>query len=96
MESYSAREASDIIFDIRDAEVLRKSSLLAKVKHELTFARVPVARVDLEPFKGHSYPDLLISILIKMLSAFKEWLEVYGATKATKHSVWTRMFSPPA
>ncbi len=31
--------------------------------------------VDLEPFKGHSYPDLLLSVLIATFRSFKEWLE---------------------
>jgi hypothetical protein len=34
-----------------------KSSLLAKVTEDLTVNRTPTAYVDLEQFKGHSYPD---------------------------------------
>jgi hypothetical protein len=36
-----------------------KSSLLRKAAADLTVARSPIAWVDLEPFKGHSYPDLV-------------------------------------
>jgi ABC-type lipoprotein export system ATPase subunit len=42
-----------------------KSSLLAKVTADLTVNRSPIAYVDLEEFKGHSYPDVLLSVLIK-------------------------------
>jgi polynucleotide 5'-kinase involved in rRNA processing len=46
-----------------------KSSLLAKVTADLTVNRTPIAYVDLEEFKGHSYPDVLcvpktLSVLI--------------------------------
>src|SRR5438046_367480 len=44
-----------------------KSSLLRKAAANLTRDRRPMAWVDLEPFKGHSYPDLLISVLIKTM-----------------------------
>src|SRR5690348_6163225 len=39
-----------------------KSSLLRKAVADLTVDRRPIAFVDLESFKGHSYPDVLISI----------------------------------
>lgn len=42
-----------------------KSSLLAKVALDLTSSRIPNAYIDLEKFKGHSYPDVLISVLIE-------------------------------
>src|SRR5438309_5259094 len=37
-----------------------KSSLLRKAAADLTVDRRPLAFVDLESFKGHSYPDVLI------------------------------------
>src|SRR6266542_819187 len=40
-----------------------KTSLLAKAASELTIDRRPIAFVDLEPFKGHMYPDVLLSVL---------------------------------
>ena len=61
-----------------------KSSLIAKVEQELTLARTPVARVDLEPFKGHSYPDLLISVLIASLGSFHTWLDTFATASKGK------------
>jgi hypothetical protein len=51
-----------------------KSSLLAKVTADHTVNRSPIAYVDLEEFKGHSYPDVLLSVLIKTLNEFKLWM----------------------
>lgn len=42
-----------------------KSSLLSKIYADQLVARKPSALVDLEAFKGHSYPDVLVSVLIK-------------------------------
>jgi hypothetical protein len=42
-----------------------KSSLLAKITADLTVDRSPIAYVDLEEFKGHSYPDVLLSVLLR-------------------------------
>src|ERR1700754_4548383 len=42
-----------------------KTSLLRKAASDLTLSRRPIAFVDLEEFKGHSYPDVLISVLLK-------------------------------
>src|ERR1039457_6944617 len=58
-----------------------KSSLLRKAASDLTIDRAPIAWVDLEPFKGHSYPDLLLSVLIATFKAFRTWLD--GAAVAT-------------
>src|SRR5438552_802786 len=52
-----------------------KSSLLKKAASDLTLDRRPIAEVDLEAFKGHSYPDLLLSVLIATLKSFREWLQ---------------------
>lgn len=49
-----------------------KSSLLRKASADLTGERRPMAWVDLEAFKGHSYPDLLISVLMKTLGGIQE------------------------
>jgi len=51
-----------------------KSSLLYKTAHELTTKGYPVAYVDLEPFKGHQYPDVLISVLLATLIKLNSWL----------------------
>lgn len=69
-----------------------KSSLLNKLRSELSLERMPVAYIDLEAFKGHSYPDVLISILIKTLDSYSDWLETAGVFPATKRSFWQKVF----
>lgn len=69
-----------------------KSSLLNKLKSEFTLERTPVAYVDLETFKGHSYPDVLISILIKTLESYEDWLSTAGVFPASKQSFWQKLF----
>jgi hypothetical protein len=77
-----------------------KTSLLAKAGSDLTLCRIPNAFIDLETFKGHAYPDVLLSILIKTLDSFDEWLETAGLNSANKTSFWKKLFgatptSPP-
>ena len=69
-----------------------KSSLLHKVAADLTVGRTPIAYVDLEQFKGHSYPDVLISVLVSTLSEFKKWLNFAATSPASKTSFWQRLF----
>lgn len=69
-----------------------KTSLLRKAEADLTIRRVPTAFVDLEAFKGHKYPDVLLSILIETLNAFDSWLNTAAVTPATKTSFWRRLF----
>ncbi|HHQ4071835.1 TPA: hypothetical protein ACSP0R_004999, partial [Escherichia coli] len=69
-----------------------KSSLLRKVVADLTIDRRPISFVDMETFKGHSYPDVLISVLIKSLQEFEVWLETAALTPATKTTFWNRIF----
>jgi Cdc6-like AAA superfamily ATPase len=69
-----------------------KSSLLRKAAQDLTVDRRPIAFVDLESFKGHEYPDVLISVLIETFSKFAEWLETAAIAPANKTSFWSRMF----
>ena len=69
-----------------------KSSLLRKAAATLSQDRRPMAWVDLESFKGHSYPDLLISVLIKTLQEFKKWLETAAIAPSNKTSFWNRLF----
>jgi hypothetical protein len=69
-----------------------KSSLLHKVAADLTVGRTPIAYVDLEQFKGHSYPDVLISVLISTFSEFKKWLDTAATNPASKTSFWRRLF----
>jgi hypothetical protein len=69
-----------------------KSSLLHKVTADLTVGRTPIAYVDLEQFKGHSYPDVLISILLSTLTEFKKWLDTAATNPATKKTFWMKLF----
>ena len=69
-----------------------KSSLLHKAAADLTCERRPMAWVDLEAFKGHSYPDLLISVLLKTLEEFKKWLETAATAPANRTSLWKKFF----
>jgi hypothetical protein len=62
------------------------------VAADLTVDRRPIAFVDLEPFKGHSYPDLLLSVLIATFQSFKKWLEEAAIAPATKTTFWQRLF----
>lgn len=69
-----------------------KSSLLRKTAADLTIDRRPIAFVDLETFKGHTYPDVLISVLLKTLNEFERWLNSAATTPATKKSFWEKLF----
>src|SRR5260370_19988243 len=69
-----------------------KSSLLRKAVADLTVDRRPIAFVDLETFKGHSYPDVLISILIQTLERFSQWLDTAAVNPANKTSFWQKFF----
>lgn len=52
-----------------------KSSLLHKSAEDLKKRLSPVAYVDLEPFKGHHYPDVLLSVLLAALYKFQRQLD---------------------
>lgn len=69
-----------------------KSSLLHKVTSDLTVGRTPIAYVDLEQFKGHSYPDVLISVLLSTLTEFKKWLDTAATSPANKKTFWMKFF----
>src|SRR5258708_1160202 len=69
-----------------------KSSLLRKAVADLTVDRRPIPFVDLETFKGHSYPDVLISILIQTLERFGKWLDSAAVNPANKTSFWQKLF----
>ena len=69
-----------------------KSSLLRKAAADLTVDRRPIAYVDLEAFKGHSYPNVLLSILIKTFDRFEYWLKTAAVNPSTKTSFWHRFF----
>lgn len=69
-----------------------KSSLLNKAASSLTIDRRPIALVNLEAFKGHSYPDLLLSILISTLKEFKDWMDTAAIHPSTRKSFWQTLF----
>jgi hypothetical protein len=69
-----------------------KSSLLRKAVADLTVDRRPIAFVDLESFKGHSYPDVLISILIQTFERFAQWLSTAAINSSAKTSFWDKIF----
>jgi len=51
-----------------------KSSLLYKTYQTLTDSNHATAYIDLEPFKGHQYPDVVLSVLISTLKKIQLWL----------------------
>ncbi len=69
-----------------------KTSLLRRASADLTLRRIPTSFVDLEAFKGHNYPDVLLSVLIETFRAFDGWLETAGTNPATKKTFWRRFF----
>lgn len=68
-----------------------KTSLLRKAGADLTQSRAPTAFVDLEAFKGHKYPDVLLSVLLQTFSALSSWLDEVALTPATRTSFWNRV-----
>ncbi len=72
-----------------------KTSLLRKAIAEHNLDRRPSAFVDLEPFKGHTYPDVLISVLIEFFRSLQLWLDEAAVAPANRTKVWKRWFSKP-
>ena len=72
-----------------------KTSLLRKAIAEHNLDRRPSAFVDLEPFKGHTYPDVLISVLIEFFRSLKYWLDEAAVAPKNRRTVWKRWFSTP-
>lgn len=68
-----------------------KSSLINKICKELSLNRTPNVFICLETFKGHTYPDVLISVLIQILEDFKSWLEREG-TSSPLSAIWLKIF----
>lgn len=69
-----------------------KSSLLRKAAADLTVDRRPIAHVNLEAFKGHSYPDVLLSILISTFREFHIWMTSAAIYPAQRKSFWEKLF----
>jgi hypothetical protein len=68
-----------------------KTSLLRKAAADLTAQRIPTAFIDLEAFKGHAFPDVLLSVLIEALGSFDSWLSTAGLNAGTKVGFWKRL-----
>ena len=69
-----------------------KSSLLQKAAADLTIDRRPIAYVNLEAFKGHSFPDVLLSVLIKTFQEFKRWMDSAAVHPSTRTTFWNKLF----
>jgi Cdc6-like AAA superfamily ATPase len=69
-----------------------KSSLLRKAGADLTLDRRPIAYVNLESFKSHSYPDVLLSVLIATFREFAEWMRTAAINPANKKTFWEKLF----
>lgn len=67
-----------------------KSSLLFKTASVLSEKGHPVAYIDLEPFKGHHYPDVLISVLLATLHKVRRWIDenAGGVTRRRWFTLW--------
>ena len=68
-----------------------KTSLLQKARADLLANRRPNAFIDMEKFKAHSYPDVLISVLIETFENVQGWLEEGAVAPASKKSFWQRV-----
>ena len=68
-----------------------KSSLLYKSAENLSEKNHPVAYVDLEPFKGHHYPDILISVLLASFEKFNGWL-CTADIQENRYRLWYTFF----
>jgi Cdc6-like AAA superfamily ATPase len=68
-----------------------KTSLLQKARAEMLAARRPNAYVDMEKFKGHTYPDVLISVLIETFQNIREWLTEGAIAPANKTTFWRKL-----
>ena len=69
-----------------------KSSLLRKAAADLTIDRRPIAYVNLETFKSHSYPDVLLSVLISTFAEFEKWLRSAAIHPANRKTFWQKLF----
>ncbi len=65
---------------------------MRKAAADLTVDRRPIAYVNLEAFKGHSYPDVLISVLIKTFDEFRKWMDSAAIHPSTRTTFWKKLF----
>ena len=69
-----------------------KTSMLQKALNDLSLDRRPASFVDLEAFKQHSYPDVLLSVLIASFRDYSKWFEQVALNPSNKTSFWQRFF----
>lgn len=68
-----------------------KSSLLHKVLTDLQSQRIPIVFIDMEAFKGHSYPDVLVSVLLSTFQEFRKWMDGVAIEPGSKQGWWKRV-----
>jgi GTPase SAR1 family protein len=96
-EARASSRRHHIIFGRRGSG---KSSLLNKVLMESQSDRRPIVYIDMETFKAHSYPDVLISVLLSIFESFEEWSSTIAINPSTKTTFWNKIIgkkpsSPP-
>jgi hypothetical protein len=65
---------------------------LRKAAPDLAVDRRPIAYVNLEAFKSHSYPDVLLSVLISTFAEFEQWLRTAAIHPANRKTFWQKLF----
>jgi len=65
-----------------------KTSLLRKAAEDLRNLERPIAYIDLETFKGESYPDILLNTLIESFDKFNQWIISSRMPKSSSHFIW--------
>ena len=68
-----------------------KSSLLHKVLADAQADRTPIVFIDMEAFKGHSYPDVLVSVLLSTFREFRRWTKGVAIEPGSKQGFWNKL-----
>ncbi|MFD2647721.1 hypothetical protein ACFSX5_07965 [Devosia albogilva] len=53
--------------------------------------RSPIVYIDMESFKGHSYPDVLVSVLLSTFNEFGKWIDGVAVEPGSKQSFWKKL-----
>jgi len=86
--SRTTNKRHHVVFGIRGSG---KSSLLHKAAADLTVDRRPIAHVNIEAFRGHTYLDVLMTVLIATFSEFKKWMDLAAIHPSTRTSFWKKV-----
>jgi hypothetical protein len=86
MEPSGSRSADDRVSSSGGGAPARPASC-GRPSRSTTFDRRPSAFVDLEPFKGHTYPEVLISVLIEFFRSLKLWMDEAAVAPANRKRV---------